>query len=569
MMGGVLLAGCTDDKYDLSDIDLTLGLGGNSLALPFGNSTAEMYLDDMLDLGDGSLIQINEDGDYVLSKKPDSKNEITIHIDEVKEDNVPSVTFDPITVTMPDVPGTIPSQTIPVTTFAEFDYDYGVPDDVVSLSWVNTKLNARLTLDFRALQSVSNMEIIFPEYVTVKGYDGNKVSVGNVEGGKRYTLDLVIEKIKVQEGTTEYAKIDESNPNDRRLKVKGEIKVSGTVTTGTSYAGKTITIDGGMDMKHMQIQEACGKFNPSIIINPEDLGTVTITDIPEFLTDEEVTIDLYDMRVNLNITTDLPVETYVNGTLISKNQSVVYSGKDAIVLPASEYPETQQKQVILSNKAISDAPEGVQVIVKSNLSKLISKLEEGMTIQFDDITATANKDQECVVKLGNDYHITVEYGMEAPLAFGENMEIVYTTTGDDMLDTTKDMTLPEGTYVEISGNAVNGIPAYLTLQVEFLDIDGNVLKGMETNSVEVAAGTGQKGADGKYITTITPFTIKARDTNNDFHKVDAIKLRAEAKAKSSDGTAVIEGVTLTKETQTVKLTDLNAKVVGKVIYDAN
>ena len=568
MVGGALLAGCTEDKYDLSDIDLTLGLGGQSLQLPIGNSTADMILDDLLDLGDGSLIQVNDNGDYVLSKKPDNPQEITVHIDEVREYDLPSVEFDPVEVTMPNIPGVIPSQTIPITTFARYDYDYGVPDDVKSLSWMNTNLSAQIRLDFRALREVNDMKIIFPKYVTIKGYNSNEISVPHVNGGSLYYLDLIIEKVELKkESDTDFAIIDESNPNDRRLKASGDVKISGMVTTGTAYAGQTLTIGGGMDMKHMQIQEVSGKFDPNITITEEDLGTVTITDIPEFLTDEEVTVDLYNMKVNLDITTDLPVETKVGGTLTSINQKVVYSGNDRIVLPASVYPETQQKLVILSNKTVSDAPTGVQVIVKPELSKLVSKLQEGMTISFKDITAKANSNQECVVKLGHDYHVTVVYGLEAPLAFGSDMEIVYTTTEGGMNETTKDMSLPKETYVEITGNASNGIPAYLTLKVEFLDINGNVLTDMETSEVSVKPCTVKE--DGTIEPVVTPFNIEARDVSGtSFNKVESIRLRAEAKAKGTDG-KTIEGITLNKLTQKVKLTDFNATIVGKVIYDAN
>ncbi len=568
MVGGALLAGCTDDKYDLSDIDLTLGLGGQSLQLPIGNSTADMILDDLLDLGDGSLIQVNDNGDYVLSKKPDNPQEITVHIDEVREYDLPSVEFDPVEVTMPNIPGVIPSQTIPITTFARYDYDYGVPDDVKSLSWMNTNLSAQIRLDFRALREVNDMKIIFPKYVTIKGYNSNEISVPHVNGGSWYYLDLIIEKVELKkESDTDFAVIDESNPNDRRLKASGDVKISGMVTTGTAYAGQTLTIGGGMDMKHMQIQEVSGKFDPDITITEEDLGTVTITDIPEFLTDEEVTVDLYNMKVNLDITTDLPVETKVGGTLTSINQKVVYSGNNRIVLPASVYPETQQKLVILSNKTVSDAPTGVQVIVKPELSKLVTKLQEGMTISFKDITAMANSNQECVVKLGHDYHVTVVYGLEAPLAFGPDMEIVYTTTEGGMHDTTKDMTLPEDTYVEITGNASNGIPAYLTLKVEFVGTDGKVLTDMTADAVSLEPCT--MNGDGTTTPVITPFTIKARDASgSSFSNVDGIRLRAEVKSKGSDDSS-IEGITLNKNTQKVRLTDLSAKVVGKVIYDAN
>ena len=50
-------SGCTDSDFDLSNIDQTIGIGGDGLQLPT-NSTENIVLDDLLDLNNSDFISI-------------------------------------------------------------------------------------------------------------------------------------------------------------------------------------------------------------------------------------------------------------------------------------------------------------------------------------------------------------------------------------------------------------------------------------------------------------------------------------------------------------------------------
>ena len=52
-------SGCTDSNFDLSNIDQTIGIGGDGLQLPT-NSTENIVLDDLLDLNNSDFISIAE-----------------------------------------------------------------------------------------------------------------------------------------------------------------------------------------------------------------------------------------------------------------------------------------------------------------------------------------------------------------------------------------------------------------------------------------------------------------------------------------------------------------------------
>ena len=86
----MMLAGCIDKDYDLSNIDTTVGVGGDKLRLPTDNTTDDVCLDDVLDLGENNFLKVAEDGNYYIAVADD--NTFTAHM-WVNEFTVPSRTY--------------------------------------------------------------------------------------------------------------------------------------------------------------------------------------------------------------------------------------------------------------------------------------------------------------------------------------------------------------------------------------------------------------------------------------------------------------------------------------------
>ena len=81
---GLMLSGygCTDSNYDLSNIDTTVGIGGDSLAIPV-SSTEDIKLDDILELDNSDLISTEANGDYVFKKEGDAVTPARPQVDEI------------------------------------------------------------------------------------------------------------------------------------------------------------------------------------------------------------------------------------------------------------------------------------------------------------------------------------------------------------------------------------------------------------------------------------------------------------------------------------------------------
>ena len=65
------LEGCTDSDFDLSQVDMTVGLGNGELSLPVG-STDTILLSDVLKLNDSETVVEQENGDYYFQKGGDA-----------------------------------------------------------------------------------------------------------------------------------------------------------------------------------------------------------------------------------------------------------------------------------------------------------------------------------------------------------------------------------------------------------------------------------------------------------------------------------------------------------------
>lgn len=62
-----LLTSCTDNTYDLSNVDMTMGFGLDSITLPSNNSTEAIRMDEVLRLNNSKFVVIQDNGDYAIS----------------------------------------------------------------------------------------------------------------------------------------------------------------------------------------------------------------------------------------------------------------------------------------------------------------------------------------------------------------------------------------------------------------------------------------------------------------------------------------------------------------------
>ena len=153
----------------------------------------------------------------------------------------------------------------------------------------------------------------------------------------------------------------------------------------------------------------------------------------------------------------------------------------------------------------------------------------------------------------------------APLAFGEDANIVYTDNLDGWHDDIEDIDLKEGGYILLTANVENRVPVYLNVDATPIGVNGEDISG-EVN-VEV---TGEVAASANGVdAAVSPVTVKITPKKGAMKKLDGLKLIVSGSAKSTAGGTTVTGIPLNAKTHTLVAKDINVKLVGTIVADLN
>ena len=73
---------CTDSKYDLGEVDMTVGIGGGEIRLPISSSDV-IPLKEVLKFNDSEVVDTIEGGDYMFTKEGDAVSPAHPQIDRI------------------------------------------------------------------------------------------------------------------------------------------------------------------------------------------------------------------------------------------------------------------------------------------------------------------------------------------------------------------------------------------------------------------------------------------------------------------------------------------------------
>lgn len=567
LLGGMTLGSCMDDNYDLGDIDGTVAFGSDEgITLPGNNSTAEIKLSDIIDIDDSDCITTLENGDYVFFKEGDDVEPARPFIERIMITRQ-SATDIPQKVGPDSEPAGLGllanGATIDGTAGSIekeiniFDYRGDKPEAVVDLQEVDIEGNVTLNITFNSnlqafLPKFTSFDIRFPAYMTLKSVskgtvEGNTIIFGEVPTNEPLVIQAVVDKLNFgvpSDGDNEL-KID-----GQEVVLKGEVVIKATYPDLVKGDGDIteMEIQGVTNISNIDIVSARGFFNPSIDI--DDVGDIEITDVPDFLDDPEVDINIHDPQITLSINSNMDVDGFVDGTLTAffKDGSQHSVTVDDIAIPRN----TNSKILICRQPKTLPYEDYTQVKVLSNLSDLIQTIPEKITFKAN---AQADATKQSTFLLGyNDYLITTAYKFEAKLALEAGSVIVYNDTINDWNSDLEDIDLAKNAKVKVTFDVTNNVPANVGLEVFPIDINGNDLNTAQKALFEVknpaTVGTGST----KGVTV----EILQKEANA-FRQLDGIRIRA--KITSLDATP------LNNTTQTIKLENITATLVGKVVIE--
>ena len=558
------MTGCMDDGYDFNEVDMTVGIGGDGLSLPV-SSTDTIKLEDVLELDGSESVVVKDNGDYVFEQTGDDV--APVH---------PAI--DPIVVSQAGAPeaGEIVISAVPAVgggyyeitaggRAQSFTYTGSKPDEVLSLTSVGVDGAISFTVEFprelsQAVPTVDRLTVTLPSYMQLDNAghptDGHPRVYTDVPTTASLTVDVPISSLDF---TVSGQGNDRLAIEGDRIVMAGDIRVDVSATASTAAGVDGSRITSSMRMDDITVTSAYGKFNPDIDLN--ELGNVEITGVPDFLTDGNVVVDLYNPQILLTVTNDMAIGGVINGVITSHKE-----GNDPVSIPVNGInvkPSGTTNVCICRRAEAVDATLYDQVLPIANLSDLISTIPDNITF---DAEATADSKTDGSFDFGKQYTIQPNYRIEAPITFDADARIVYKDTLDGWNDDISDFELAEDSYVSMSATVENRVPAYLDLQVSAVDIDGNVMSEnditVEVSTTVLASADGENSAE-------TPLTVNIRQKSEGaFSRLDGLVFNVEARA-SEDGQNPVVGKTLNAKKHFIIARDINVKLVGKVIGDFN
>ena len=562
VLSGMMLGGCTDGDYKISSVDATLGVGNGNLKLP-SNSSFVITLDDILDLENTDLVTVDENtGDYMFGKDPETITDVNVKIKEISSENASQPLSFP-GLTLPAAIQALAGQTVKPADYGVkldiagnislMDYTFTAPNEVKKLNYVELGDGAALKIDVSVpgVTRLAKLEITLPQQLVVTNQSGgsfdpstNKLTLTNysVSAGK-LTLNFLVTRINTKLNT------------DNTFTLKGNVHMYVDVAelAVPNPCPSALNFSGAVTTATINVSAANGQFKPTI--DAQEVGSTTINSLPTFLTDKRVVADVDNPQIWLTLQSNMPLGGYVEAKLSSttSTEDVVLSKAKGNQLPIAANGTTR---LVICRKAPSGLS-GYTPVIAPDLSKLIMKLEEGMKIDIDVTKFEAEQTSDVTVKLGYDYTFTPSYRFKAPLALGDQAEVVYKETEDDWNKDLKDFQLTSASKVLLTASVNNGVPADLEINIKPLDVNGAGLAGLIVKPIKNKVLAGETAGVIQYEIT-DPHGAGLKDLNGVEYELLVV-------APSS---ATDKGKALNKNQKiTIKTTDLQLN--GKVIIDAN
>ena len=574
---GFSVTGCTNDDYDFDQIDATMGFGSGELEIP-ASSTMNIPLSDILELEENGSVKIAANGDYLFQLTGSDASSASPMISPiVLRGNSYSST---LTLNASSAAkgtraaGTHLSFVSPKQQMFEYN---GTDAAVKSLNSAEVadeiELKINLTLDglSSAIATIDKATLTLPGYLEISQVTGNgngvpmvngsKITVENVSTSRNLQLTIKAKKLDF-ENQDAYGKVDIGNNGSIKMDGYFDLGIEANVTRVPTSA---LTIGANVNVNDITLKSATGIFDPEI--NISSLGDVSVTGVPDFLSEDGVRADLDNPQIILSIKNDMDAAAKVSAKVISTKNG---QNLATVQLPEMNICKTTVAPVtkicICRHKTAELTAQygAANVYEVSNLATLINQHIPDY-VQITDVETKADPSQEMTIEFGRYYKVVPSYEIYAPLAFAEDAVIEYADDFDGWNDDLDDLELSEGTYVRLTADAQNLVPATLIVEATPLGVGGTDISNLI--EVNVKKGTVKASADG--VTAVnSPLEIELREkVKGGLQKLDGLSYKVKGKA-SHDGTTVT-GINLNSEKHTLKLENINVKLVGKVIGNFN
>lgn len=490
----LMFCGCTDDSYNIEDIDATAQVTINDLTLPL--NLAPVEFDDLVDLSDEECVEIIN-GDYVLIKNGQFSS------DEINVSSINAKTQDDFTPTSERLP-IFGGNAVAITpTHYDFHYQYeGVDEYIISLTGgtVNFDMVTEITTTDDSGRPVnctySDMTFALPAglYGTcvetgkeIKPGDSPIVSFpGNTEcsdGVFRFTYHVTS-----FDCSTSGASL---NTSTREFNYNGRISLTAGKVKANSGSGSYGNVSVNFHLGELKVEKFDGRVKYQL--EGVNVDPITLDNLPDVLTQDETQITLNNPQIYLTMSN--PLYTYgVEGESDLKISQERNSGavQEADLVSKINLQAVSGNQVFCLSPVKPDAYytpfDNASWLKMNNLGKILygNGLPEALNIDFGN-PCMKEKDVTGFVLGQNLGKVEGDYTFYAPLEFKDNSRIIYTDTqtGWGLGDDDNSLTISQ---FAIKAHCTSELPLDVELRAEPIDNNGNIIPGVVITPVAVEAG---------------------------------------------------------------------------------
>jgi hypothetical protein len=487
---------------------MTVNVGGEHLAIPVGY-TEQITLDKIIELDEGDDLQL-VNGEYHLLKsdKIDETN-TSVKMVTVNESSNPINSINVLNNVDYSQPGDVTVEDIESEGSVNTEA-HGIDEAVIEIGSLTANTPAKLTLSFEINKTnsisysdvtIDKMTITFPDFIKFEegqsGLNGQVLTISNETlSSSTYTIDLYISKYVFGEKYGDGNKVKEEN-GDRIIKIENQkITVKTDVTVHQAQGTGSLSITPTAILAAMTVSEVNGTIKPDMDVKPTE---VELTNLPDFLQDEEVKLDItnpvFSFKANNPLNEEIEMDGIMTGYKNGKVTKTVKIGSGNGGVPIKLKPSGNKQQtisIVRNEKTVVET--GATKVIVPNLNDIIETIPDRISVELKPAVKT---DDYYTVNLGQDYVLNSEYNIDIPLSFGSGLKIVYEETIDDFDLDLEDVDIKKAI---ISITADNTIPLKMEIKnenVSALDVNGNKITDINV-TVE---GTITESKDGKSIAT--------------------------------------------------------------------
>lgn len=622
---------CVNEEYDLNkDIDTTININGD-ISAPLGSTEAIMIGDFLaIDEENSALVADPQTGDYSLhveAEEPISQkiniDRVNLNPDELIRDGGFSVKVNVQSLVDDAYKGTLDDNTsVEGITISDADLLSGSETTEINISqdvsemmgtvkalgtvYLDTPIELSLGVSTGAVTVKSGMTLEFPEYVRLElseNYDFCSIQDG-------YTLVFDSDVEVGQEGLAVLMNMTEihlddlhaADPDqglvDNSIVVNQNITISGLkIDANASDFGSTygdmpteLDLDITMNATSMVVEGGMAVIEPDITVGNQ---TIPVGEMPDFLTGNDMVLDIYNPAIILDVTNTSPVSILFTAKLDgldAEGKSILDDGPIAVGSDISSAlgaillePGTSKMYLSARSMDVSGEP-GAKNVVIDRLTDIVKRIP--YEIALTDVTAVVpvkgdgsggylpSDYVEFTFPVdgtsGLEYDFNVNYSVDVPLAFGEELKLTYPYDITGLNETLNPESSEEGAddggmtirleQAQIKMTFVNTIPLNMEVTASPIDVDGNIISDPSL-SVELKAadgGTAMIAAGAVGRETSCPTVINVTADVESLKKLDGFRLNITG---TSGGSYI--NVPLNSN-QYVRIADMSVRINGGV-----